>query len=224
MASTRFGDALSLIFGAWGSRRTAKRVVTGIVVVMALAGAGLLAYPTLTDFYSDGQQRQLANEFASPEFKAQFAKGEVKPGQVLTRIQIDSLKVDALIIKGTDLDALKAGAGHYSNTSLPCERGNVAIAGHRTTFGKPFERVDELKVGDTIKLFTPQKKCTYKVVLLDEERSKPRPNRRTAAWITSPNNVSVLDQVDGSMLTLTTCHPKRSAEQRLIVRAKLVSA
>lgn len=224
MASTRFGDAFTLLFGAWGSRRAARRIITGIILIMALTGAGLLAYPTFTDFYSRGQQRQLASQFASPEFKTQFAKGEVRPGQVLTRIQIDSLRVDALIVKGTDLDALKAGAGHYSSTPLPCEPGNVAIAGHRTTFGKPFERMDELQVGDTIKLFTPTKKCTYKVVLRESERSRPRPNRRTAAWITSPENTSVLRPLPGSMLTLTTCHPKRSAKQRLIIRAQMVSA
>lgn len=224
MASSRFGDALSLLFGAWGTRRTARRVVTGVIVLMTLSGAGLVAYPTFTDFYSKGQQRQLANQFASPEFKTQFAKGNVEPGQVLTRIQIDALHVDALIVKGTDLDALKAGAGHYSTTPLPCEPGNVAIAGHRTTYGKPFERLDELKVGDKIKLYTPQKKCTYEVVMEKSERSKPRPNRKTAAWITSPDNVSVLSPLPGSMLTLTTCHPKRSAKQRLILRAKLISA
>lgn len=224
MASSRFGDALTLLFGAWGSRKTARRVVTGLVVVMALAGAGLLAYPTFTDVYSSGQQRELADQFASPEFKTQFAQGEVRAGQVLTRIQIDALRVDALIVKGTDLDALRAGAGHYSSTPLPCEPGNVAIAGHRTTFGKPFERLDELKVGDTIKLFTPVKKCTYKVVLTESDRSRPRPNRKTAAWISSPENVSVLNPLPGSMLTLTTCHPKRSAEQRLILRAEMVSS
>lgn len=224
MASTRFGDALSLVIGAWTTRRTARRVVTTIILLMALAGAGLLAYPAATDFYSKGQQRHLATEFASPEFKTQFANGNVQPGQVLTRIEIDAIHVDALIVSGTDLDALRAGAGHYTESAMPCEPGNVAIAGHRTTFGKPFERLDELKVGDKIKLYTPEKKCTYKAVILDSERFKPRPNKRAAAWITTPDNISVIGPLPGSMLTLTSCHPKRSAKQRLVLRAEMVSS
>jgi len=191
---------------------------------MLVSGAGLLAYPTFTDIYSNRQQDQLATEFDSPKFKTQFAEGDIEPGKVLSRIEIPAIKVKALFVEGTDAGALRAGAGHYAKTPLPCEEGNVGIAGHRTTFGKPFNRLDELKVGDTIKLITPEKQCSYKVVIMDSEKSKPRPSPTSAAWISDPTNLSVLNRLPGSMLTLTTCHPKRSAKQRLILRAQLIPA
>jgi len=191
---------------------------------MMVGGAGLLAYPTFTDIYTANQQKKLATEFASPKFKTQFAAGRVASGQVLTRIEIDAIQVNALIVEGADEGALRAGSGHYPKTAYPCKPGNVAIAGHRTTFGKPFARLDELKVGDKITLSTPQTKCTYKVSIMDSERSKPRPSPESGAWITDPGNVSVLNALPGSWLTLTTCHPKHSAAQRLILRAEMVSA
>ncbi|MGI8427141.1 MAG: sortase [Actinomycetota bacterium] len=224
MASTRLGDAFSLVFGAWGTRPLAKRIVTVVALLMLIAGAGLIAYPTVTDLYSSRQQQQLASEFTSSEFKTQFASGSIVPGQVLSRIEIPAIRVEALFVEGTEGRALRAGAGHYAKTPLPCEEGNVAIAGHRTTFGKPFNRIDELKGGEVIKLVTPERQCSYRVVIIDSEKSKPRPIPKSASWITDPGNVSVLNRLPGSMLTLTTCHPKRSAKQRLILRAELIPA
>lgn len=191
-------------------------------VIMMVAGAGMFLYPTYTDIYSSRQQDQLAEQFVSPEFKTKFASGNIEQGQVLTRIAISKIGVNALIVEGTEPKALRAGAGHYTKTALPCEDGNVGIAGHRTTYGKPFNRLDELQVGDVIELVTPQKKCRYSVV--EGPGGKKRPRSGSAAWITTPFDGGVISRMSGSMLTLTTCHPKGSAAERLIVRAKLLSA
>jgi sortase A len=86
---------------------------------------------------------------------------------------------------------------------LPCADGNVSIAGHRTTFGKPFANVDQLRTGDTIELETPIGSCVYRV---DKE-----------PFVVGPRDVSVLGATNEKALTLTTCHPKGSAAQRLIV-------
>ena len=51
------------------------------------------------------------------------------------------------MVEGTSPEALRAGAGHYPETPLPGQAGNVAIAGHRTTYGKPFNRLDEVAPG-----------------------------------------------------------------------------
>jgi sortase A len=104
----------------------------------------------------------------------------------------------------------RAGAGHYPNTPLPGQDGNVAIAGHRTTYGKPFNRVDELNVGDRIWLITPVGEYEYEV-------SKD-------PWVTGPRDWSVIEPTSAPSLTLTTCHPKGSAAERLIVRAELVDS
>lgn len=179
----------------------------------------MLAYPFITDVVSGREQQRLTREFQSPEFQSTFAAREILPGSVLTRIQIPRLGVDTMVVEGTEPRALRAGAGHYSHTPLPCEPGNVAIAGHRTTYGGPFSRVDELVVGDEIVLVTPERTCRYRIV--DGPRGAPRPRPRAAGWITHPNDAAVVGPLPGSQLTLTTCHPKRSAAKRLIVRATL---
>jgi sortase A len=111
-------------------------------------------------------------------------------------------------VEGITPSALRAGAGHYPQTPLPCESGNVAIAGHRTTYGKPFGNLDRLKPGDTIQLTTPIGGCVYQVT--------------KAPYPVDPNDISVLDATPDRTLTLTTCHPKGSAAQRLIVKATWV--
>jgi sortase A len=120
-----------------------------------------------------------------------------------------------VVVEGTTPAALKAGAGHYKGTPLPCEMGNVAIAGHRTTYGKPFNQLDRLAPGDKIDLTTPVGTCEY--VVTDR---KPSPNPFTV----DPGNIAIVANTPGERnLTLTTCHPKGSAKQRLVIRAHLVT-
>jgi sortase A len=221
MAPGRIRGALGFVFGAWRIRPRSKRILSALSVILALSGAGMLTFPFFTDLYSSRVQDRLATEFASPEFRSDYRLGAIEEGEVLTRIRIPSIAVDALIVEGTDARSLRAGAGHYSHTALPCEGGNVGIAGHRNTYGEPFNRLDELRVGDEIYLITPERSCTYRVVLGPD--GKRRPHRWSASWITHPRDGAVLlPQGDGHLLTLTTCHPKRSTAERLIVRAELV--
>ena len=119
-----------------------------------------------------------------------------------------SIGVEVVVVEGTTQAALRAGAGHYPETALPCGSGNVAIAGHRTTFGKPFNRLDEVAPGDEITLETPLGTCTYKV--------------SEAAFVVTPDDVEVVAPTDTPRLTLTTCHPKGSARERLVLHADLV--
>ena len=170
---------------------------------------GLLGYPLYTNFYQDRVQNRLKHQIASPEVKEAYTARASKVGDALTRIRIPAINVDVVVVEGTTPSALRAGAGHYPSTPLPCEEGNVGIAGHRTTYGKPFHNLDMLHPGDPIILETPVGKCTYKVV-------------RTQ--IVLPTDTHVVDQTPVPMLTLTTCHPKGSARQRLVVQAQLQGA
>lgn len=105
------------------------------------------------------------------------------------------------------------GAGHYPGTAMPGEVGNVAIAGHRTTYGKPFHDVAELRVGDAVVIRTADAYFVYTV---------------TGHEIVAPEDVDVIAPVPGDpaaepterMLTLTTCHPMYSARQRYVVHAR----
>ena len=106
------------------------------------------------------------------------------------------------------MEDLKDGPGHYPGTRMPGELGNSAIAGHRTTYGAPFNRLDELAPGDPIEVTTLSGVFRYEV---------------TEQLIVDPDSVEVLDDTDDGRLTLTTCHPKYSAAERLIIVAKLTT-
>jgi sortase A len=136
-------------------------------------------------------------------------------GGPIGRIEIPSIGVDKIVVEGVTLDDLQNGPGHYPETPLPGQEGNAAIAGHRTTYGAPFHRLDELNVGDEIFVETIQGRFRYEVV--DAEESAPEVAHR----IVYPDQTEVLDDYDDNRLTLTACHPKYSAAQRIVVVAKM---
>ena len=186
----------------------ARRALAALSVALLLGAVGMLGYPVYTNFYTDRLQGRLDRKIVTPELQQAYRQRVVQTGDPLTRITIPKIGVDTIVVEGTSASALRAGAGHYPQTPLPCEPGNVAIAGHRTTYGKPFSNVDRLRPGDPIVLETPIGTCTYSV---------------TRSFVTTPTDLSVLDPTEGGTLTLTTCHPKGSARQRLIVKAELVA-
>ncbi len=120
------------------------------------------------------------------------------------------------ISEGTDkrgvLDPL--GIGHYARTAMPGGWGNFSVAGHRTTYGKPFNRIEEIKVGDAVVIRTESTWYVYRVIRTE---------------IVRPNDIGVIAPVpdhpgeaaNGRYLTMTTCHPKYSAARRYIVHAEL---
>lgn len=130
-------------------------------------------------------------------------------GGAVAQIRIPSIGVDDIVVNGTSRDDLRKGPGHYPDTPLPGETGNAAIAGHRTTYGAPFGRLDELSIGDLILFRTLTGTYTYEVY--------------ETPFAVQPNDVTVLknNPLRPAILTLTTCTPKYSAAQRLIVHAAL---
>jgi len=208
--SGRISDGASFLLETLRVRPFARRILSGVSVLLAVLAVGLLAYPLYTNFYQDRLQSKLAIEFKNDATRRAFVAGETAIGDPITKISIPAADLKpTVVVEGTGASALRAGAGHYPNTPLPGEEGNVAIAGHRTTYGKPFANLDHLKPGDEIFLETPVGKYTYKV-------SKD-------PFVVSPTDFTVIAQTPGKTLTLTTCHPKGSARQRLVVKADLVS-
>jgi sortase A len=208
--SGRISDGASFLLETLRVRPAARRMLSGVSVVLAVFAVALLAYPLYTNFYQDRLQSKLAIEFKQDATRRAFEAGETAIGDPITKISIPAADLKpTVVVEGTGASALRAGAGHYPNTPLPGEEGNVAIAGHRTTYGKPFANLDHLKPGDEIFLETPVGKYTYKV-------SKD-------PFVVSPTDFTVIAQTPGKTLTLTTCHPKGSARQRLVVKADLVS-
>jgi sortase A len=201
------GDALR--------RPGGRKAISVLSLVLFLAGAGMFAYPVGTDLYSRYKQGQLSSAFDDPAVREAYRLRKIGVGEGLTRLRIKKIGVDVLVVEGTTPAALRAGAGHYPDSPLPGEAGNVAIAGHRTTFGRPFNRMDELGPGDLVELETPFAIFTYKAVKPFAKHDNP--------WVVPPTDFSVVAQEGVKKgLTLTTCHPKGSARQRLVMRFELV--
>lgn len=127
-------------------------------------------------------------------------------GSAVAVISIPKLGLQKAVVEGTNVDDLKRGPGHYEGTPLPGQPGNAAIAGHRTTYGAPFGALDDLVAGDEIRVSTRQGSFRYLV---------------SKKSVVSPESVEVLNQTRDNRLTLTTCHPRYSAAQRLIIVATL---
>lgn len=194
-------------------------------LALIAVAVGMLSYPLYTNLYQGRVQSRLDRQLASDELAQRYRLKKLEVGDSLTRIKIEAIGVDVVVVEGTSASALRAGAGHYPETALPCEAGNVGIAGHRTTYGKPFANVDRLKPGDAIVLETPLGSCTYEVEATPVGRTPA--NDLRASFIISPKDTSVVappTDPDAKLLTLTSCHPKNSARQRIIIRAKLVKA
>jgi sortase A len=92
-------------------------------------------------------------------------------------------------------------------TPLPGQPGNAVISGHRTTYGRPFFDLDQLVAGDTIGVETALGMNIYAI---------------REIIVVAPTDVWVTDPINGAWLTLTTCNPKFSAAERLVVQAELV--
>ncbi|MBO0898585.1 class E sortase [Cellulomonas sp. zg-ZUI222] len=120
------------------------------------------------------------------------------------------------ISQGTDrptvLDVL--GIGHYPGTAMPGGVGNFALAGHRVTYGKPFNRIEELQLGDPLVVRTADTWYVYRVT--GTEVVLP-PDVRVIAPVPNEPGVEPTERY----ITLTTCHPMFSARERFIVHGVL---
>ena len=135
----------------------------------------------------------------------QAAKAEFLP-DVVGRLTILSANINHYVVFGATNNKLEYGPGYILGTSLPGSGGNFAIAGHRTTYGAPFGNLDRVQVGETIIFQTNTNQYKYQVIEVK---------------IVSPEDNYVLENYGDDRITLTTCHPKFSAKQRLIVIGQL---
>jgi sortase A len=129
------------------------------------------------------------------------------PEGMIGIVTIDKISMSAPLVDGTDNKSIRYALGHFKNTAMPGEVGNFAVAGHRSyTFGEYFNRLDEMAVGDEIKVLYGNKQ--YKYIVDDVS-------------VVEPQQVEVLDETDTPTITLVTCTPKWTATHRLIVKGYL---
>jgi sortase A len=123
-------------------------------------------------------------------------------------LRVPKVGLEAVVFEGVTTPILANGPGHMPGTPLPGQPGNAVISGHRTTHGRPFHDFDQLVVGDRVEVDTGIGTHVYEV---------------RESFIVAPTDVWVTDARPGAWLTLTTCNPKYSARERLIVTAELVA-
>jgi sortase A len=208
-----------------------RRVVRGIGKTLISVGVLILLFVGYqvwgTGLAHDRGQRDLRSQFAK-QLAAPAAADPVTTPSTITGattttvaapplvdgdaagvIVIPKIGLDKMVVEGVGVEELKLAVGHYPDTPLPGEKGNAALAGHRTTYGHPFNRLDELNNGDEISVTT--RAGTFRYAVSEKK-------------VVTPESVEVLDPSPDNRLTLTTCHPKYSAEERLIVVALLQGA
>lgn len=171
-----------------------------------------------------------------PEPPSAPAPIDVALGEPFAVLHIPRLGLDyeQVVVEGTSQVQLALGPGHYLGTAMPGEQGNVALAGHRVGRGSPFLHLDRLRPGDALVVETADTWFVYRV--LGDSASgdfDADPTGIPGQRIVRPGDVSVISATPGepggapatgAYLTLTTCHPRYSAEQRLIVHARLDGA
>lgn len=118
------------------------------------------------------------------------------------------------IVSGISDDRLALGVGWYRKSQKPGLLGNIGLAGHRTTFPAPFYFLDKMQTSDSVLLIVGDAMYRYAV----KANSKNEPYD-----IVQPDNTRVLSYLGYNSVTLTTCTPIGTANQRLIVHAKLAS-
>lgn len=244
VCSTKAGDSVDAVL---------SRILGGIGRVLIFAGIVLLLFVAYqlwgTALDQRGHQSDLAHEMGDKLGIDSSKDGEALTEEIIKTYTakapetappltapaegepvgfIEIPKIDMApksFVEGVSKADLRKGPGHYSGTPFPGNAGNAGIAGHRTTYGAPFNRIDELVPGDEINVYTPQGKFVYEVLASPEDRrSGPENENWGQGWFAvRPSDVSVLDQTGENLLTLTACHPKRSARYRIIVQAKLIA-
>jgi sortase A len=206
---------LARVLGAIGRTCIASGVLILLFVAYQLWGTGIReaqAQNRLEDDFAQVLDEANATSTTSTSTTAPIdpttvpAIPPVAEGEPTAHIVIPKIGVDKIVVEGVALRDLKKGPGHYPDSPLPGQEGNAAIAGHRTTYGAPFYRINELEPGDEITVTTVQGEFTY---IVKEQH------------IVSPSDVSVLEDKGDDRLTMTSCNPRYSARQRIVVVSEL---
>lgn len=213
-----------------------KRLARIVGTLMIVAGVGGLTWAftvwkwedPLTATLNYFEQRELAESFdrrleegrpagtaaAAVDVRKTLPRSAVKwrqsskRGDAIARLRIPRLGLTEIMVNGTDTNTLKRGPGRYLGSAMPGEGELVYVAGHRTTYGAPFSRIDKLRKGDRVFVELPYGTFEYAI---------------TGHRIVAATETSVLESKGREQLALQACHPRFFATQRYIAYAKPVS-
>lgn len=209
--------------------RTGVRGVGQALITLGVVMLLFVVYTLyITNIFAARDQKALNNDLERswisqqqvPVTPGEAAPVAIKPGigEAFARIYVPAIGVGMgdpkAVVEGVATDDLKKGPGHLPGTALPGEVGNLVISGHRTTYGAPFNKLDQVDPGDEIIIETATSYFTYTMTSREivkpsqYEVTFPVPHERDAKPVKK-------------LITLTTCNPKYSAKQRLIVYGEL---
>jgi sortase A len=239
-ATRSTGDWVRLGFSGLGQ----VLITCGVIVLL------FVVYEVwITNIFSDAKQHDLRThliqEWAAPTptpAEGGVTVPSVLPDGVQANIPVGSgvaviyiprfgQDYSRAIVEGTDDASLSKGPGHYLDTQLPGQIGNFAVAGHRVGKGEPFLNLDKLRPGDPIVIET---KTTWFVYLVKGDKTTGNLSVDGAdgipgRTIVNPSDGQVILPVPNhpsakpteALMTLTTCDPKFTATQRMIVFSAL---
>ncbi|MFD2707099.1 class D sortase [Salibacterium lacus] len=209
-------------------------------LLLVLTGILLLLYPHVNEWMADSRQAQLLEQWetaeaaqvetragrdykelehvfqqaekeqafnSAPEHPPE-SKGETDP---IGLLRIPAINVELPVAKGASASILDVAAGHLAGTAALGAEGNSAVAAHRShTYGRMFNRLDEVETGDLIEVETGTGTHSYTVF---------------QTTVVDPSDTSVLRQdTNGEdVITLITCTPMKNPVNRLIVQGKIES-
>jgi sortase A len=187
----------------WTSRRAFS-------ILLILIGIALLSYVGIQYWGMYRSQQNLQAQWEKQSAAANVPGApQLTADDLLTRVVIPKISLDAIVVEGVSRKQLSEGPGHIKGTAAPGEAGNAVISAHRDTF---FRHIYELNKGDEIQVRRNGKVFRYQV---------------TGKKIVLPDDMAVLKQTTDPQLTLITCYPTYyigPAPKRLVVFSKLVDS
>ncbi|MDQ1663785.1 MAG: hypothetical protein QOJ68_3765 [Blastococcus sp.] len=230
------GDRWRIVARSLGELLVTVGVILLLFVVYELWVTDLLNAQAQNKLDQSLHDQWSAGAPAAPGAPGATDHGPFAVGQAFAILHIPRLGADyhRVIVEGTDQDQLAQGPGHYVGTAFPGEKGNVSLAGHRVGRGSPFLDLDQLRPGDPIIVETRTSWFVYRV-LGDQASGNLGADASgiPGQEVVLPADLKVISPTpgaaatappSGSYLTLTTCHPRFSARQRLVIHAKLDGA
>lgn len=156
---------------------------------------------------NEEEKQEVEQEQQQPQAEKKAEMPKLKKN-IVGIIEIDKINLKLPVLNGTSMANLDVGSGLLKGTAMPGAYGNSAIAAHRSrAYGKMFNRLDEIGVGDVVTVRDKNQTYQYKVY---------------ETLVVKPNDLSVLKgSANEKTLTLITCTPVDTGTHRLIVKAKM---
>ncbi len=223
--SSRFG-ARPMPEHVWPLRRNSHRIInragifrkfTTLAIIGGLVLAGYAGFVFGYGYVeARTQQSDLRSQFSisgNGSVEQGYVGGEAEAMkarlgylELVGEISIPGIGVNLMVVEGSDDEALKKGPGHIPDTPFPGSGGNFAVAADRVLYGAPFLNLNEVRVGDEVRVKMPYATFVYRV---------------QDSFIVTPEDITVLQSVGNEALTLITCDPPWDIKQRIVVRGEL---